>query len=94
MLLELSFDLQLLGSQRYVSCKLGNLTTKQLEVLKEAFAGMGEAGGHATMAAAVIPLNYFSMVKDKEELLDLIIEPILKRIRRIVGLEDEAKHEV
>ncbi|MDD3949193.1 MAG: hypothetical protein PHT43_06995 [Anaerolineaceae bacterium] len=41
MLLELSFDLQLLGSQRYVSCKLGNLTTKQLEVLKEAFAKCG-----------------------------------------------------
>ena len=42
----------------------------------------------------MIPLTYFSTVKDKEELLDLIIEPILKRIRRIVGLEDEAKHEV
>lgn len=64
------------------------------KVLEEAFKGIGEAGGHATMAAAVIPLTYFSMVKDKEELLDLIIEPILKRIRRIVGLEDEAKHEV
>ncbi|MDD4255219.1 MAG: DHH family phosphoesterase [Methanofollis sp.] len=64
------------------------------KVLEEAFAGIGEAGGHATMAAAAIPLTYFSMVKEKEELLDLIIEPILKKIRRIVGLENEAKHEV
>ncbi|WP_235855667.1 DHH family phosphoesterase [Methanofollis fontis] len=64
------------------------------KVLEEAFAGLGEAGGHANMAAASVPLTYFSMVKDKEDLLDLIIDPILKRIRRIVGLENEANHEV
>jgi len=37
-LLELGFDLQLLGSERYVTGKLANLTTQQLERLKEAFA--------------------------------------------------------
>jgi len=58
-------------------------------VMAEAFAPIGEAGGHATMAAAMIPLSYFSMAKDKEALLALIIDPILKRFSEIVGLDDE-----
>ncbi|MCW3994534.1 MAG: hypothetical protein NWE98_00085, partial [Candidatus Bathyarchaeota archaeon] len=37
-LLGLGFDLQLLGSERYVTSKLGNLTAQQLKRLKEAFA--------------------------------------------------------
>ncbi len=36
-LLELGFDLQLLGSERYVTAKLANLTAPQLERLKRAF---------------------------------------------------------
>ncbi|MCX8150748.1 MAG: hypothetical protein N3D85_04530 [Candidatus Bathyarchaeota archaeon] len=36
-LLELGFDLQLLGSERHVTGKLENLTPQQLERLKEAF---------------------------------------------------------
>jgi nanoRNase/pAp phosphatase (c-di-AMP/oligoRNAs hydrolase) len=60
-------------------------------VMAEAFGPIGEAGGHATMAAAMIPLSYFSMVKEKEGLLDLIIDPILKRFSSIVGLDDEDK---
>ena len=39
------------------------------------------------MAAAVIPLTVFSMVEDKERLLSLVIDPILKRFENIVGLE-------
>ena len=57
-------------------------------VMAEAFGPIGEAGGHATMAAAMIPLSYFSMVKEKEELLNLIIDPILKRFANIVGLDN------
>ncbi len=57
--------------------------------MAEAFGPIGEAGGHATMAAALIPLSYFSMAKEKEDLLDLIIDPILKRFSSIVGLDDE-----
>jgi len=60
-------------------------------VLSEAFGSIGEAGGHASMAAAVIPLNYFSMVRNKEDLLALIIDPILKRFTAIVGLDNEDK---
>ncbi|NLA39337.1 MAG: potassium transporter TrkA [Methanomicrobiales archaeon] len=60
-------------------------------VMAEAFGSIGEAGGHATMAAAMIPLSYFSMVREKENLLNLIIDPILKRFSSIVGLDDEDK---
>jgi len=63
-------------------------------VMKEAFEGIGEAGGHAHMAAARIPLNSFSLVKNKEELLSLVIDPLLKRFANIVGLEEEEQNEV
>jgi nanoRNase/pAp phosphatase (c-di-AMP/oligoRNAs hydrolase) len=63
-------------------------------VMAEAFGNIGDAGGHATMAAAVIPLSYFSMVKNKDELLSLVIEPILHKFMEIVGLEDEETNEV
>jgi nanoRNase/pAp phosphatase (c-di-AMP/oligoRNAs hydrolase) len=56
-------------------------------VLAEAFGEIGDAGGHPNMAAAVIPLSYFAMVEDKERLLSLIIDPILKKFENIVGLE-------
>ncbi|MBN1432926.1 MAG: NAD-binding protein [Methanomicrobiaceae archaeon] len=63
-------------------------------VLKEAFSDIGEAGGHANMAAARIPLNSFSMVKNKEELLSLIIDPILERFGDQVGLGKEDSNEI
>ncbi|MDD1719071.1 MAG: DHH family phosphoesterase [Methanoregulaceae archaeon] len=63
-------------------------------VLAEAFGDIGDAGGHPNMAAATIPLSYFSRVSEKDDLLDLIIEPILKKFTDIVGLENEEKNEV
>lgn len=64
-------------------------------VLKEAFGDFGDAGGHGTMAAANIPLNYFSLVRDKEELLEMIIDPILNIFTKIVGIDDNGdKNEV
>ncbi len=75
------------GRNKDIRLHLGN-------VMGEAFGGIGEAGGHATMAAASIPLTYFTMVKDKEELLQLIIDPVLKRFTKLVGLDGEDKDEV
>lgn len=63
-------------------------------VLKDAFSDIGEAGGHANMAAARIPLNSFSMVKNKEELLSLIIDPILEKFADQVGLGKEDSNEI
>lgn len=56
-------------------------------VLHEAYGDIGDAGGHATMAAAAIPLNFFSAVKSKEDLLMLVQEALLRRFMKVVGLE-------
>jgi len=63
-------------------------------VLAEAFGDIGDAGGHPNMAAATIPLAIFSRAEDKENLLALVIEPILRKFTGIVGLENEGKNEI
>jgi nanoRNase/pAp phosphatase (c-di-AMP/oligoRNAs hydrolase) len=63
-------------------------------VLAEAFGDIGDAGGHPNMAAATIPLTYFRRVKNKDDLLELIIDPLLKKFNSIVGLENEGKDEL
>jgi len=59
-------------------------------VLEEAFGDIGDAGGHPNMAAAAIPLSYFRRVRNKENLLALVIDPLLRKFMGIVGLEAEA----
>lgn len=61
-------------------------------VLREAFGDIGDAGGHPSMAAATIPLTYFTRVSDKEELLSLIMDPLIARFSALVGLENEGKN--
>ncbi len=61
-------------------------------VLREAFGDIGDAGGHPNMAAATIPLLYFSRVHDKKELLALIMDPLIGRFAGLVGLENEGKN--
>ncbi|MDO9325017.1 MAG: DHH family phosphoesterase, partial [Methanoregula sp.] len=57
--------------------------------LSEAFGEMGDAGGHPNMAAAALPLHFFNRVENKEELLKLVIDPILEKFKNLVGLENE-----
>jgi nanoRNase/pAp phosphatase (c-di-AMP/oligoRNAs hydrolase) len=59
--------------------------------LSEAFGEMGDAGGHPNMAAAMLPLHYFDKVENKAQLLEFVIDPILKKFRNLVGLENEIK---
>jgi len=59
--------------------------------LSEAFGEMGDAGGHPNMAAATLPLHYFGRVENKAQLLEIVIEPILKKFKNLVGLENEGK---
>jgi nanoRNase/pAp phosphatase (c-di-AMP/oligoRNAs hydrolase) len=59
--------------------------------LSEAFGEMGDAGGHPNMAAAALPLHFFNKVENKEELLKLVIDPILEKFKNLVGLENEDK---
>ena len=75
------------GRNRDLRLNLGN-------VMSEAFADMGDAGGHATMAAASIPLHVFSSVREKKALLEMIIEPILLNFYRLVGLLEDETGEV
>ncbi len=65
------------------------------DVMKEAFSTIpgASAGGHATMAALSIPLNAFSLVKDKEELLSMIIDPILANFMKLVGISEDETNE-
>lgn len=70
------------GRNRDMRLNLGN-------VMSESFGKLGDAGGHITMAAASIPLSIFSEVKEKEELLNLIIDPILQKFYRLVGLLED-----
>lgn len=59
--------------------------------LSEAFGEMGDAGGHPNMGAASLPLHYFGKVDNKAQLLEIVIEPVLKKFRNLVGLENEGK---
>ena len=59
--------------------------------LSEAFGDIGDAGGHPNMAAAMLPLHYFGKVENKVQLLEFVIEPLLKKFKDLVGLEKTAK---
>jgi len=59
--------------------------------LAEAFGEMGDAGGHPNMAAATLPLHYFSKVENKERLLEIVIDPVLQKFKNLVGLETEGR---
>jgi len=62
--------------------------------LSEAFGDIGDAGGHPNMAAATIPLHYFTRVEQKAELLSITIAPILQKFKNLVGIENEGKKNV
>ena len=63
------------------------------DVMKEAFSPIpgASAGGHATMAALSIPLSAFSLAKDKEALLSMIVDPVFANFLKLVGItKDES----
>jgi nanoRNase/pAp phosphatase (c-di-AMP/oligoRNAs hydrolase) len=52
-----------------------------------AFSDTGSAGGHATMAAAQLPLGVFSGVKDKNTVMQLAEDAVSKRFLSVVKEE-------
>ncbi len=52
-----------------------------------AFGNMGSAGGHSTAAAAQIPLGVFSGIRERDTLMKLADEAILKRFLSALGVE-------
>ncbi len=61
--------------------------------MKDAF-GEEYAGGHAALGAAQIPLGIFSGTKDKDALLKLCDEAVVKRFLRVVGFDNQKPFQV
>jgi nanoRNase/pAp phosphatase (c-di-AMP/oligoRNAs hydrolase) len=58
------------------------------KILADAF-GADKAGGHAMLGGAQIPLGVFSGTKDKQTLLKLAEEAVVKRFLAVVGMKKE-----
>jgi len=57
------------------------------DAFAHAFEEMGSAGGHATMAAAQLPLGIFSGIKDKDTLIQLVEDAVTKRFMSVMKEE-------
>ncbi|MEA1907315.1 MAG: DHH family phosphoesterase [Euryarchaeota archaeon] len=69
------------GRSRDIRLNLG-------DVMQRAFAPAGSAGGHATMAGAQIPLGVFSDTRDRQALMRMAEEVVMKRFFTTVGVEN------
>ncbi len=58
------------------------------EIMREAF-GEEHGGGHSTSAGAQIPLGVFSGTKDKQTLMRLAEEAIVKMLFDVMGMEEK-----
>ncbi len=73
----------------YISGRNKDIRINLGDVMHRAFGNIGQAGGHATAAAAKIPLGLFGIVKDKTSLLKLVEEAISGRFFEVVGIEEK-----
>ncbi|MHC1585197.1 MAG: DHH family phosphoesterase, partial [Candidatus Syntropharchaeia archaeon] len=73
----------------YISGRSKDVRLNIGDILYQAFGEIGSAGGHATAAAAQIPLGVFSGVKDKKTLMQLAEDAVMKRFFSVVGMELE-----
>lgn len=74
----------------YISGRSNDIRVNLGDVMKNSF-GEGFGGGHATAAAAQVPLGVFSAAKDKQTLLKLVNESIVRRFLNSVGVEESSK---
>ncbi len=59
------------------------------KVMQDAF-GSDKAGGHALLAGAQIPLGVFGGTKDKQTLMKLAEEVVVKRLLSVIGIQKES----
>jgi nanoRNase/pAp phosphatase (c-di-AMP/oligoRNAs hydrolase) len=71
----------------YVSGRSNDIRVNLGSILKKAF-GEGSAGGHSTSAGAQIALGVFSGIKDRQTLLKLVDEAVVKKFLKAVGVEE------
>lgn len=57
------------------------------KVMQDAF-GVDKAGGHAMLAGAQIPLGVFGGTKDRQTLLKLAEEVVVKRLLSVIGIPE------
>ncbi|NOZ76531.1 MAG: potassium transporter TrkA [Euryarchaeota archaeon] len=73
----------------HISARNRDIRLNLGKVMEMAYGDIGQAGGHATAAAAKIPLGLFGSVKNKEALLRLAEEAVADRFFEIVGVEEK-----
>ncbi|MFW5987468.1 MAG: DHH family phosphoesterase [Methanohalophilus sp.] len=71
----------------YISGRSNDIRVNLGAILKKAF-GEGSAGGHSTAAGAQIALGVFSDIKDRQTLLKLVDEAVVKKFLKAVGVEE------
>jgi len=69
----------------YISGRSNDIRVNLGEIMRQAFGE--DAGGHANAAGAQIPLGVFSSTKDRQTLLRLVNEAVVKRFLSAVGVE-------
>lgn len=69
----------------YISGRSTDIRVNLGEIMRQAFGE--DAGGHANAAGAQIPLGVFSATKDRQTLLRLVNEAVVKRFLNAVGVE-------
>ena len=70
----------------FISGRSNDIRVNLGEIMKRAFGE--DAGGHATAAAGQIPLGVFSASKDRQTLLRLVNEAVVKKFLGVVGVEE------
>jgi nanoRNase/pAp phosphatase (c-di-AMP/oligoRNAs hydrolase) len=73
----------------HISARNRDIRLNLGKAMEAAYGDIGQAGGHATAAAAKIPLGLFGSVKNKEALLKLAEEAVTDRFFEVVGVEEK-----
>ena len=74
------------GDMVYVSARTNDVALHLGQTLREAFAAIGSAGGHARMAGAAIPLKVFGGVDDKRAIQSWMNRMVGRKFLEIVGV--------
>lgn len=74
----------------YISGRSNDIRVNLGDVMKKAF-GESLAGGHANAAGAQISLGVFSAAKDRQTLLKLVNESVVKCFLNALGVDDSIK---
>ncbi|MDY6966316.1 MAG: DHH family phosphoesterase [Halobacteriota archaeon] len=75
--------------QIFISGRTKDIRLNIANVMSKAFGDIGSADGHATISGAQVPLGIFSDTNDKQALMELSEEAVLKRFFGVVCVEKE-----